>query len=108
MQNGYTIPNMTDEKQIVECGAVVQLNEVVLSHGVIIMHPDMPLIRLVLSYDKEKKIIDKYNFELVKPESDKIKSIAVVVLPPPEEQKAPEAKLLVPKKGLLGPNGEPL
>ena len=67
MQNGHKIPGLDPTKEIVECGAAVQLTDVVLSHGVIFVHPDMPLVRLRLSYSPEKKILDAYNFELVKP-----------------------------------------
>lgn len=103
--NGTKLPGLDPTKEVVECGSAVQLTDAVLKHGIIFVHPEMPLVRLRLHFDEKEKRIDKYNFELVKPTKDETTGFAIVVIPPAPPK---EPAVVVRKKRLLGPNGEEL
>lgn len=77
--------------QVVKCGAVVRLDDAVTEHGVLFMHPEMPLFKMFLNLDLVKKIVDKYHFELVTKESDEVQAFSVVVC------EAAEPAILLPQ-----------
>lgn len=84
-------------RQVVDCGAAVHIDQSVLDHGVIFIHPDLPLFKLFLQIDLKKKIVKKYNFELVKPKDEHVKHFVVQLREDGDDQKIilPDDKKLV-------------
>lgn len=84
-------------RQIVKCGAAVELTPIVLKEGIILVHPQLPLFRLRLQYDPKNRNIGHYAFELIEPESPAITSFALVVLPnAPAEPEKPKSSIIMP------------
>lgn len=84
-------------RQVVDCGAAVRLDDAVLEHGIIFVHPELPLFKLYVSVDVANKKIDKYHFELCKPRDERVKQFIVQI-----REVGDEAKIIMPDKGLVG------
>lgn len=49
--------------QIIDCGAVLTLDDAVIKHGVIFVHPLLPPLRLMFDFDPKNKGLPKYYME---------------------------------------------
>lgn len=84
--------------QEVDCGAVVELNEAVLKHGILFTHPDLPIFKMYMEVNHDSKTIGEYRFELVQPNSAAITDFEIHVKKPAE----PKPTIIMPeKKGLI-------
>lgn len=98
--NGET--GMPIEQEIL-CGAAIPITRAVLDHGIVLMHPELPPIKIHLAIEtKEASIemngISKYAFEKIEPKHGKRTKYAIVIM---EEQYEPEPKLAIPAKPKL-------
>lgn len=85
-------PDRHDESiQVIPCGAVVELTDEVLNHGIAISHPNQPLFKVRFHFTPTGGL--GYNFELVEPRDKKVKSFAIKVIEPPPD---PMPKIIAP------------
>lgn len=96
MMNGHA--SFPKKRQMIGCGAVVRLDDPVINHGILFIHPELPPIKLHLELDLEKRTISRYAFESIKPEHGEQTEFAVLVH---EELESP---ILQPDKKLIKPS----
>lgn len=92
--NGETplIEGLTQQR--VPCGAAVLLDDKVMKHGIVLVHPDLPLFQLFLELDPKTKMI-KHRFELIKPKSKLVKDFAIEIVDAEPAVVQPERPLII-------------
>lgn len=91
-------PNGVDlSTQVVECGATVVLDDSVIKHGIVFVHPELPLFRLVIQVDVANKKVSHYAFELIKATSPLVKNFVIEIMGPDAQIVRPDG---VPVSGL--------
>lgn len=92
--NGSPAPQIVGEMtQTIKCGAAIHITPEVVEHGIIFIHPDLPIFKLFLN-KKGDKI--EHRFELCKPIVPEVKRFAIEIVPSsvvmPNEVADPKAK----------------
>lgn len=81
--------------QIVRAGAAVRLNPETMEHGMLLLHPDLPLFKMYIKFDIETKVLSSH-FEKIKPDNDSIVNFEIEIV---EEEKTiiqPSNELILP------------
>ncbi len=108
MVNGSETPDLIGETtQEIKCGAAVHLTPEVFEHGIVFLHPNLPLFKLFLEAAPNNKL--NHRFEVCKPLFPEIKRFAIHVIPgaavelpgevadpKPTEEEAPKSTLIMP------------
>lgn len=93
MINGHN-PNQKIQQKL-DCGAVVRLDDAVIEHGVIFIHPELPPMRLLFKMDPEGKKLPAYGIEPIAPEHGDKTQFAIVVHEVAEKIVMPETPKLI-------------
>jgi hypothetical protein len=99
-------------EQEIQCGACVRLDDAVLEHGLVLIHPLLPPIKLHIQVDNtnldiSKNGIARYVFEKIAPKHGSQTHYSVMIMPSSEmmdDMQVPEPTLTLPKKKLILPN----
>lgn len=84
-------------EQRIPCAAVVRLDDVFLEHGLLMIHPELPPIKLYLKLDLAKHTITGHHFEVVQAKHGDQTNFAIEIheaAAPPIT--VPERKLIIP------------
>lgn len=94
MLNGHenTKPKI---RQKITAGAVVRLDDAVVEHGVLFIHPMLPPIKLYMEVDAENHTIGRYYFDVIRPEHGEQTQFAV------ELHEVGQPQIMVPDKKLI-------
>lgn len=71
--------------QVVQAGMAIALDEMTLKYGILLIHPEMPVVRLKLNWDDIHKKIASYAFEAIKPDGPHIKEFSFKIVTPEDD-----------------------
>lgn len=84
--------------QTVRAGAAILLDDKAMKHGIVLVHPELPLFKLFLKIDPETKRLSQH-FEKVTPVGPHIRDYGIEIVEDDIAIVQPKQEIIIPGRG---------